>query len=164
MREGLCKSWLTKAEALGEGCWNSSVLFIKETTTGNLWHEWKKKILQYHSPPILWLPEGISHFRNYCCCCSIMQLCLILHDPMDCSMPGFPVPHHLLEFAQVHVHQISDSIQPSHPLLSPSLSVLSLSQHQDLFQWFASLHQVAKLLKLQIQHQSFQRIFRIDVL
>ena len=43
MREGLCKSWLTKAEALGEGCWNSSVLFIKETTTGNLWHEWKKK-------------------------------------------------------------------------------------------------------------------------
>jgi len=79
-------------------------------------------------------------------------------------MPGFPVPHHLLEFAQVHVHRIGDSVQPSHPLLPPSLSALSLSQQQDLFQRVASLHQVAKVLKLQVQHQSLQRVFRIDVL
>ena len=57
----------------------------------------KRKILQYRSLPICWLPEGVSHFRNYYCCCSITQLCVILCYSMDCIMPGFPVPHHLLE-------------------------------------------------------------------
>ena len=75
---------------------------------------------------------------------------------MDCSTPGFPVLHCLLELAQTHVHRVSDAIQPSHPLLSPSPLALCLSQHQSLFQWVSSLHQVAKILKLQLQHQSFQ--------
>ena len=66
-------------------------------------------------------------------CCSVAQLCLTICDSMGCRMPGLPVPHHLLEFAQVHVHWIGDSIQPSYPL-SPSSPALNLSQHQGLFQ------------------------------
>ena len=65
---------------------------------------------------------------------SVAQLCPILCDLMDCSMPGFPVHHQLLELTQTHVHRIGDTIQPSHPLLSPSPSAFNLSQHQGLFQ------------------------------
>ena len=79
---------------------------------------------------------------------------------MDCSMSGFPVLHHLPELAQTHVHQVSDTIQPSHPLSSPSSPTFNLSQHQDLFQRVSFSHQVAKVLEFQLQHQSFQRIFR----
>ena len=75
---------------------------------------------------------------------------------MDCSMPGFPVYHQLLELTQTHVHQVSDAIQPSHPLSSPSSPTFNLSQHQALFQGVSSSHQVAKVLELQLQHQSFQ--------
>ena len=78
--------------------------------------------------------------------------------------PGFPVLHHLPEFAQTHVHWVSDAIQPSHSLLSPSPSAFNLSQYQGFFQWVGSLHQVAKVLELQLQHQSFQWIFRVDFL
>ena len=81
---------------------------------------------------------------------------------MDCSTPGFPVYHQLLELAQTHVHWVSDAIQPSHPLSSPSPPAFNLSQHQGLFQWVSSLDQMAKVLELQLQHQSFQWIFRID--
>ena len=65
--------------------------------------------------------------------CSVTLSCLTLCDPLDCSMPGLSVPHHLLKFAQVHVYCIGDAIQPSHPLMSSSPSVLNLSQHQGLF-------------------------------
>ena len=81
---------------------------------------------------------------------------------MDCRAPGFPVLHCLPELTQTHVHWVNDAIQPSHPLSSPSPPALSLTQHQGLFQWVRSLHQVAKLLKLQLQHQSFQWISRVD--
>ena len=74
-------------------------------------------------------------------CCSVVQSYPTLGDPMDCSTPGFPVLHHLPEFAQTHIHQIGDAIQPSHPLLPPSPPALSLFQHQGLFQWVRSLHQ-----------------------
>ena len=83
---------------------------------------------------------------------------------MDCSTPVFPVLHHLLEFAQTHVHWVSDALQPSHPLSSPSPPAFNLSHHQDHFQWVSSLHQVVKVLKLQLQHQSFQWIVRVDFL
>ena len=73
------------------------------------------------------------------------------------------IHHQLLELTQTHVHQVGDAIQPSHPLSSPSPPAFSLSQHQGLFQWVSS-HQVAKVLELQPQHQSFQWIFRTDVL
>ena len=82
----------------------------------------------------------------------IQPLSLTLCDPMDCSMPGFPVLYYLPEFAQTHVHWVSDTIQPSHPL-SPSSLVLNLSQHQGLFQWVGSSHQVASasVLSMNIQ-------------
>ena len=62
-----------------------------------------------------------------CCCCSVAKLCLILREHTDCSRPGIPVPHHLLEFAQVHVHWVGGAIQPSHPLPSASPPAFNLS-------------------------------------
>ena len=95
------------------------------------------------------------------CCCSVTQSCPTLCDPTDCGIPGFPVLQYLQVFAQTHVHWVDDAIKPSHPLSSPSSPpALNLSQHQGLFQWVSSSHQVAKVLEL--QHQSFQWIFRID--
>ena len=97
-------------------------------------------------------------------CAKSLQSCPILCDPMDCSTPGLPVQHQLLEFTQTHVHWVSDAIQPSHPLLSPFPPAFNLSQHQGLLQWVSSSHQVAKVLEFQLQHQSFQWIFRTDFL
>ena len=88
--------------------------------------------------------------------------CPALCDPMDCSTPGFSAHHQLLELTQTHVHQVSDAIKPSHPLSSPSPPIFNLSQHQGPFKWVSSSHQVAKVLELQLQHQSFQWIFRTD--
>ena len=95
---------------------------------------------------------------------SVTQSCLTLCDAMDCSTPGLPVHHQLPESAQIRVHRVGDAIQPSHPLSSPSPPTFSLSQDQGLFQWVSSLHQVAKVLELQLQHQSFQWTFRTDFL
>ena len=95
---------------------------------------------------------------------SVTQSCPTLCDPMDCSTPGLPVHHQLLELAQTHVYWVGDTIQPSHPLLSPSPPTFNLPQHQGLFKWVSSLHQVAKVLEFQLQHQSFQWIFRTDFL
>ena len=75
---------------------------------------------------------------------SITQSCLTLCNPMDCSMPGFPVHHQFPELAQTHVHWVDDAIQPSHPLWSPSPPAFNLSQHQGLFQWGGCLHQWPK--------------------
>ena len=87
-----------------------------------------------------------------------------LWDLMGCCTPGFPVLHYLPEFAQTHAHWVDDAIQPSHPLSPPFSPTLNLSQHQGLFQWVGSSHQVVKVLELQLQHQSFQWIFRTDFL
>ena len=87
---------------------------------------------------------------------SVAQSCLTLCDPMDCSMPGLPVHHQFPEFTQTYLHWVGDAIQPSHPLSSPSPPAFDLSQHQGLFQWVSSSHQVAKVLEFQLQHQSFQ--------
>ena len=78
--------------------------------------------------------------------------------------PGLPVHHQLPEFTQTHDHWVSDAIQPSHSLSSPSPPTVDLSQHQGIFQWVSSSHQVAKLLEIQLQHQSFQWTLRIDLL
>ena len=94
---------------------------------------------------------------------SVAQSCPTLCDPMNCSMPGLPVHHQLPESTQTHVHRVGDAIQPSHPLSSPS-PAFNLSQHQGLFKWVSSLHQVAKVLEFQLQHQSFQWTPRIDLL
>ena len=109
------------------------------------------------SPPVL-----------YWWCCLVTKLCLALCNLMDCSTPGFPVLYYLEEFAHIHVRWVNDAIQPSHSLSLPSprspSPILSLFQHQGLFQWVDSLHQVAKVLELQLQHQFFQWIFRVDFL
>ena len=91
--------------------------------------------------PVLSSVQSLSHVR----------LC----NPMDCSTPGFLVHHQILEFTQTHDHWIGDVIQPSHPLSSPSPTAFNLSQHQGLFKWVSSSHQVAKVLEFQLQHQSF---------
>ena len=100
--------------------------------------------------PLFWLPFQFN------------LSCVPLCDPMDSSTPGFSVHHQLPELTHTHVHWVSDAIQPSYPLSSPSLPAFNLSQHQGLFQWVSSLHQVAKVLEFQLQHQSFQWIFRTD--
>ena len=117
-------------------CWNvlisSSALCIVASGTGtlnvSLLHEEVSKKMR---PPC----KRVSSPQMSCCCCSVAKSYLTLCNPMDCSMPGFPVLHHLLEFAQTHVHWVGDAIQPSHPLWPPSPPALNLSQHQSPF-WF----------------------------
>ena len=127
-------------------------------------------IVSFHVTLSIYLPPSLpnSPVSMVCSLCRflhpVIQSCPTLCDPMDCSMPGFPVHHQLPELAQTHVHRVSDAIQPSYPLSSPSLPAFNLSQHRCLFQWVSSSHQLAKILKLQLQPQSFQWIYRNDFL
>ena len=122
-----------------------------------------------HFPDDLWcwisfhVPAGCLIPYDYTVS-SVTESCLTLCDPMDCCTPSFPVYHQLLEFTQTHVHRIGDAIQPSHPLSSPSPPAPNPSQHQSLFQWVRSLHEVAKVLEFQPQPQSFQWTPRTDLL
>ena len=100
----------------------------------------------------------IMHFDTS----SVSQSCLTLCEPMDCSMPGLPVHHQLPELTQTHVHWVGDAIQPSHPLSFPSPPTFNISQHQGLFQWVSSSHQVARVLEFHLQHQAFHWLFRTD--
>ena len=118
-----------------------------------------------------WSIIALQYCANFCCTttwtsyfCSVTKSCPTLCNPMDCSMPGFPVHHYLPEFAQTHVHWVGDAIHPSHPLSPPSPPALILFQQQDLFQWVFCLHQVGKVLEVEFQHPSFQWIFRVDFL
>ena len=95
---------------------------------------------------------------------SVAQSCPTLCNPMNRSTPGLPVHQQLPEFTQTHVHWFGDAIQPSHSLSCPSPPAFNLSQHQGLFQWVSSLHQVGKWLAFQPQHQSFQWTPRADPL
>ena len=95
---------------------------------------------------------------------SITQSCPTLTDPIDCSMPGFPAHHQLPEWIQTHVHWVGDTIQLSHPLSSPYSPAFNHSQHQGLFKWVSSSHQLGKVLEFLLQHQSFQWIFKTDFL
>ena len=94
---------------------------------------------------------------------SLAQSCSTLCNPMNHGMPGLPVHHQLPEFTQTHIHRVNDAIQPSHPLSSPSPPALNPSQHQSLFQWVNSSHEVAKVLEFQLQHHSLQRNARADL-
>ena len=112
----------------------------------------------YHTPL---LQESISSSVYVS---SVTQSCPTLCGPMDCITPDLPVCHQLPEFTQTHIHWVSDVIQPSHLLSSPSPPAFNPSQHQGLFQWVDSFYQVAKVLEFQHQHESFQWIFRTDFL
>ena len=128
-------------------------------------------LLQFQSPWLwlvcsyfLFLPKSVSVQFS-----SVAQSYPTLYDPTNRSTPGLPVHHQHPEFTQTHVHWVSDAIQPSHPLSSPSPPAFNPSQHQGLFQWVNSSHEMAKVLEFQPQHQSFQWIprtglFRMDCL
>ena len=109
------------------------------------WHELQKNGSAWRRKNVLKLEK---HLQHPFCCCSAAQSCWTLCDRMDCSTQVFPVLHQLLELAETHVHWVSDAIQPSRPLSSPSPPAFSLSQHQGLFKWVSSSHQVAKVLEL----------------
>ena len=105
----------------------------------------------------------LSVFFKMLCCCSVAQSCPTLCNPMDCSTPGFPVLHYFPELLQLmSIESVMPFIQPSYPLSPPSTPAFNLFQHQGLFQWVSSSHQIAKVLEL--QYQSFQWIFRADFL
>ena len=151
------------------------VEFLKARIRDSCWRKFlvKDDILTQDSQPFWfawdWVDSwhtGLAVPRLGCCCCcwSVAQSRPTLCDPMDCSTPGLPVHHQLPELAQTHVHWVGDAIQPSHLLSSPSLSTFNLSHHLGLFQWVNSLDQAAKVLEFQLQHQSFQWIFRTDLL
>ena len=112
-----------------------------QTTT--ICHVYSRWCLESHSPHYI----NISVLFQFS---SVTQSCPTLCDPVDSSTPGFPVYHQLPELTQTHVHRVGDAIQPSHPLPRSSTFVFSLSQHQDLFQWVDSSHQVVKGFYLQI--------------
>ena len=109
-----------------------------------------KHLTAQHCFKMFKLSQQLCHFS------SVTQSHPTLCGPMNRSTPGLPVHHQLPEFTQTHVHQVSDAIQPSHPLSSPSPPAFNLSQHQGLFQWVSSSYQVTKVLEFQLQHQSFQ--------
>ena len=107
----------------------------------------------------------ISHPRDVLLFVSVQSLSRVWPcNPMNHSTPGLLVHYQLPEFTQTHVHRAGDAIQPSHPLSSPSPLAPNPSQHQSLFQWVNSLHEVAKVLEFQLQHQSFQWAPRTDLL
>ena len=116
------------------------------------------------SPPLQTPPSPANHYQLLVQFSSVTQSCPTLRNTMDHSTPGLPVHHQLLESIQTHVHWVGDAIQPSEPLSSLSPSAFNLSQYQGLFKWVSSLHQVAKVMEFQLQHQSFQWIFRTDFL
>jgi len=105
-----------------------------------LWQSWFQLLL-HPAQHFTWCTVQFS---------SVSQSCPTLCDPMNCSTPGLPIHHQLPEFTQTHIHWVGDAIQPSHPLSSPSPPAPNPSQHQSLFQWVNSLHEVAKVLEFQL--------------
>ena len=121
-------------------------------------HDWSD-LAAAAAANFLELPRWLNGKESTCQCrrfrssiqfSSVTQSCPTLCHPMNRSMPGLLVHHHLLEFTQIHVHLVSDAIQPSHPLSSPSPPAPNPSQHQSLFQWVNSSHEVAKELEFQL--------------
>ena len=139
---GVAKSWIQLSN-----CTTATMRNLGFRKMG--WHSWKSSILEEFSSVQLF---------------SRVQLFADMPTLLDCSTPSFPVHHQLLELAQTQVHWVGDIIQPPHPLSSPSPPALNPSHHQGLFKWVSSSYQMAKVLELQLQHQSFQWIFRTDFL
>ena len=137
------------------------------TIGGNLnWYNHSGKehgdSLKTNNKTTIWLSNPTTGYKFS----SVTESGLTLCDPMGCSTSGFPVHYQLQELAQTYVCWVNDAIQPYHPLSSPSLPAFNFSPYQGFFQWVSSSHQVDKVLELQfqLQHQSFQWIFRTDFL
>ena len=138
---------------------NSSLCIMKSLIWNVTGQNKERNIYIYRTQKNLQSPVPVLFLRCYC---SVARSCLTLWDPMDCSMLVSSVLHYLLQSAQFHVHWIRNAIQPFYPLAPPFPLALSLSQHQGLFQWVSSSHQVAMILELQLEHRSLQWTFRID--
>ena len=132
-----------------------------------------KQVEENKNPSLPGKENNSKYFGIYisdfflCTCVVLLFSCTVSSDslqPHRLQHSRLYCPSLLSELAQTHVHRDGDAIQPSHPLSSPSPPAFNLSQHQGLFQWVRSLHQVAKVLVPQLQHQSFQRIFKLDFL
>ena len=119
---------------------------------------------KWASIPTSWTKQIISGILAAVQFSSVTQLCPTLCDSMNHSTPGLPVHHKFPEFTQTHAYWVSDAIQSSHPLSSPSPPAPNPSQHQGLFKWVSSSHEVAKVLEFQLQHQSLQWTPRTDLL
>ena len=147
----------TGTERILGGCWGSGSLF----PSFSVWvaNDFKFRPLNANCSADKRLGVGGEYQFS-----SVAQSCPTLCNPMNHSTPGLPVHHQLPEFTQTHVHWVSDAIQPSHPLSSPSPPALNFSQHQGLFKSVSSSHQVAKVLEFQLQYQSFQRTPRTALL
>ena len=141
-------------------CFDSQ--WLLSSTTSSMCSETSLSLPTFASQHLKkWLAAKRSSMN---CHSSVAKSSLTLCSPGDCSMPESPVLHYLLDSAQIHVHWVSDAIQPSHPLPPLSPFAFNLSQHQGLFKWAVSSHQVAKVLEPQLQHQFFQRISSVDFL
>ena len=126
----------------------------------NPWHP-TRGVEWVHNRPSLWKNRsgsGTGRDPEEGSVQSSPQSCPALCNPVNCSTPDLPVHHQLPEFTQTHVHQVGDAIQPSHRLSSPSPPAPSSSQHQSLFQWVNSLHEVAKVLEFQLEHTLYYTI------
>ena len=132
-----------------QGCWNASELKHHNCCISRNWgpiaHSRSRPRIENRVERDDCYVTYLSHQFS-----SVTQSCPTLCNPMNCSMPGLPVHHQLLEFTQTHVHRVGDAIQPSHPLSPPSPPALNPSQHQSLFQRVNSLHEVAKVLEFQL--------------
>ena len=162
-----CESWTIKKtewqriDAFEVWCWRSLLRVTWRARRSN--QSILKKINPEYSLEGLMLKLKLQYFGSVQFS-SVAQLCQTLCNPMNRSTPGLPAHHQLLELTQTRVHWVGDAIQPSHPLLSPSPPAPKPSQHQSLFQWVNSSHEVAKVLEFQLQHQSFQWTPRTDLL
>ena len=146
---------------------NPKILLVRVEVRPRLtraWSDWLRYSWHFHPFCVFLsvLSQGCSSSRSPLIG-SVTQSCLTLCSPMDCSTPGLPVHHQLPEPTQTHVHSVSDAIQPSHSRSSPFPPVFNFSQHQGLFQWTGSSHQVAKVLEFQLKHQSFHWTLRTDL-
>ena len=141
MASGPITSWQIDGETVADFIFLGS----KITVDGDCSHEIKRQLLLGRK-----VMTNLDQIR------SVAQSCPTLCDPMNRSTPGLPIHHQFLELTETHVHRVGDAIQPSHPLSSPSPLAPNPSQHQSLFQRVNSLHEVAKVLEFQLQHQSFQ--------
>ena len=148
-------------------------LSAQSSTSYEIYSAWYT--LEYSAQEYIYahLPQFWAYIQDTFLCRAIIYfdlvviqylICIWFCDPTCCNTQGSSVLQYLQEFAQIHVYQFSEVIQPSHPLSSRSPPALSLSQHQGLFQWVDYSHQVAKVLELQLQDQSFQWILRVDFL
>ena len=166
LEDPLERKWLPTPVILpGKYCGKRSL--VGQNPQGHMW-TWLKQF-SMHTNILCSLgiyPSYFSPCPSLTVLSSIQLLSRVwlIETPMDCSTPDLPVHHQVPQFTQTHVHWISDAIQTSHSPLSPSLPTFNLSQHQDHFKRVNSSHQVAKLLEFQLQHQSFQWIFRTDFL